>query len=429
MDGAIRKLFAGHEDGQAIFLVVGFFLLLAGMLFLVVNTGDQLNNKVSMQNAADAATATGAAWYARGLNIISMCNATEAQILSFILLLDTLEESVPPAKAIIDDLMANLGSSAAGRDMPTYEPIAWLAVSEARGEKDIIDSLHRIITSLPISEYCTYDTGVLWQVCYMLDAFAEEMVELTPLMAQEQAMRVAQENNAEFGFIVPLWPALPVRQATFEDFRLPMRHARMPLPDDEDIGGFKKLFYPDWKMGRSGGPRTPPYATGGRFGGGGPFSHFREPLVDTQPMGLFDISHFATMVLMVSDYKFRMMFGSTDDRLCVSSIELDYDKALKIHEAEMAARVAGVEREVKILRTWWEDVDFDAKEEFPTQLFYDSIEKRYPQNPETVTRSYGEWRAAPYAYTRSQSTVEAADPRLSTFYKSTLRKTASYPAL
>ncbi|MCX5648807.1 MAG: hypothetical protein NTX40_06895 [Planctomycetota bacterium] len=53
--------FQRDERGQAIYLMVLFLFLLAGLLFLVMNTGEKLNHKVMMQSAADAVTATGAA--------------------------------------------------------------------------------------------------------------------------------------------------------------------------------------------------------------------------------------------------------------------------------------------------------------------------------------------------------------------------------
>ncbi|MDP6381102.1 MAG: pilus assembly protein TadG-related protein, partial [Phycisphaerae bacterium] len=289
----MARFFTGKQEGQAIFLVVGFFLLLAGLLFLIINTGDQLNTKVSMQNAADAATATGAAWYARGLNIISMCNATEAQIMSFILVLDTLEEVIPHAVQTIDDLMASLGSSAAGHDMPNHDPLSWLVVGEAQAEQEMVHKLNNIVEALPLAEYCSYDDGVLWQACILLDAFAEEMAEITPMMSQEQAIRVAKFNEAEFGFVVPIWPELPVRDVEFEAFRFPMLAGKLPEPLKTSIGGFHSLFgY-----------------------GGGPFNYYRSPFINPKPMGLFDMSRLSPMFRTVSDMKFAMLFGEADDML------------------------------------------------------------------------------------------------------------------
>ncbi|MDK1030735.1 MAG: pilus assembly protein TadG-related protein, partial [Planctomycetia bacterium] len=403
----IARFLARDEEGQAIFLVVGFFLLLAGLLFLIVNTGDQLNTKVEMQNAADAATATGSAWYARGLNAISMSNATEAQIMSFIVVLDTLEEVIPHAVQTIDDLVANLGQTPAGRDMPIYEPIAWLTVGEARAEQDIVHKLADIVQGIPLEEYFSYDDGVLWQACKLLDAFAEEMAEITPLLCQEQTILAAQDNNAEFGTLSPLWPVLPVRDGVFEDFRNPMVSAQMPPPLNSRIGGFTQLFG---------------YGTG-------PYSHFRDPFINCKPMGLFDLSRLSPMFRIVSSMKFEMLFGSEDDMLCLGKWEMDYDKAVEIARLEAEARSAGLEPEVTILRTWWEHVGFDSREEFPTSLFYQSIDLRSPKNPQPSLQSNDGWRAAPANHTRSTTAMEGADSRHAIFYRSTERRTVNYTAL
>ena len=50
--GGVGRLRRFHrcEEGQAIYLMVLFLFLLAGLLFLVMNTGEKLNHKVMMQS-------------------------------------------------------------------------------------------------------------------------------------------------------------------------------------------------------------------------------------------------------------------------------------------------------------------------------------------------------------------------------------------
>ena len=54
------RRFHRDEGGQAIFLGVFYFALLAGLVFLVVNSGHKANNKIQLQNTADAVAGTGA---------------------------------------------------------------------------------------------------------------------------------------------------------------------------------------------------------------------------------------------------------------------------------------------------------------------------------------------------------------------------------
>jgi len=400
--------FHRDERGQAIYLMVLFLFLLAGLLFLVMNTGEKLNHKVMMQSAADAVTTTGAAWYARGLNTISMCNVTETQLLSLIVLLDTLETVVPPSAECIDDLMGNLGSTPHGSDVPIDDRLIWLVVGNARSEQQIIRQFEDVVRGIPMPEYLRYDSGVLWQCTKLMDGFSHAMARVTPLASIRESMDVAKKNGAEFGFTVPLWPELPVRDGQFEDWRNPMRSARMPPPlQRELIGGFA------WVMGY--------YGYGGRVMG--PWSWWREPFTNAKPMGLFDLSKFSVLFRIVSDKKFGMLFGETEDRygaideVTLRQWEMDYDKAKELPPEQ-------------ILRAWWETVSFDARYPFPEPSFFSNIELRHQKEPLPRTRSYRDMgRPDLSSYTRSTHSYDGADPRHAVWYRVQERKTAHYPQL
>jgi hypothetical protein len=53
--------------GQVLVVILLAMALLAGLLMFVYNLGDQLNRRVSTQNAADGAAISGAAWMARSM--------------------------------------------------------------------------------------------------------------------------------------------------------------------------------------------------------------------------------------------------------------------------------------------------------------------------------------------------------------------------
>ena len=122
-----RRLSALHRDqrGQAMVLGVIYFLLLAALVFLVINSGKKANSKITMQNTADATAATSATWIARGLNTISMCNVTQTQLMSVIVLLDSMETVAPVGQRIIDDLLSNIGASTHGSEI--LDRPGWLA--------------------------------------------------------------------------------------------------------------------------------------------------------------------------------------------------------------------------------------------------------------------------------------------------------------
>ena len=398
------------EQGQAIYVVVLFLFLLAGLLFLILNSGEQLNRKVQMQSVADVTVATGATWFARGLNTICACNVTETQLLSLIVLLDTLETVTPPAQECIDDLVQNIGSSKAGRDMPIDSRLAdWLVVGNASSEQQIIRQFGDIIRAVNWPDYLTYDTGVLWECTKLLDGFSHAMLRDTPKLVRREAILMARKNMAEFGFVVPLWPELPARDGQWQDFRNPMLYATMPPPNQgQVIKGFTSL------MGYRG------Y----RGQGLGPWGYWREPFTATFPMGLFDLSRFSVPFNIVSNMKLDMMFGATDDQWTARQWVMDYDQAKQVPDDD-------------IERCWWEVSSFDARyptadesEPYPPPASGPWRAVHYPGEVYPSTRFYGSMEHPDLSrYKRATQSYEGADPRQAVWYRCEKRRTPHYPQL
>ena len=430
----------GCERGQAIYVMILFFFLLAGLLFLVLTSGEKLNHKVQMQSAADSAAATGAAWFARGLNVISMCNVAETQLLSLIVLLDTLETVTPPAGECIDDLVENIGSSKAGRDIPIDDRISeWLAVGNAASEQQIIRKLDDIVREIDWPEYLTYDNGVLWECTKLMDGFMHVMREITPLAAQREAIDIADECGADFGFILPLYPELPVRDGEWIDFKNPMRAGRMPPEPGQNpdrapiIGGFAHVmnyrgYYPDYlykgEIQHGRGPVM------------GPWSYWREPFTATRPMGLLDISRFSVLFNLVSSRKLEMLFGTPDPQVSLRNWEMQYDTAKDMSDRD-------------ILRTWWETVSFSCRYPYPQDTFFSNLDLRHYHRPTIQTHAYDGWRdlpsppqsgrepmpgveqgvSVPQGWQRSTQPQEGADPRQAVWYAVTKHWTYHFPQL
>jgi hypothetical protein len=403
------------QSGQAIYIVVVFFFLMAGLLFLVINSGEKVNHKVGMQGAADAAAASGAGWYARGLNTISMCNVTETQLLSLIVLCDTLETVTPPARQCIDNLVGNIGKSRAGHDIPNDPYLSqWLIVGEAAGEQQVIHRFDDIVKAVNWPQYLTYDTGVLWECTKLLNAFSHAMAADTPLAAQREAHSVGLKDEAEVAFILPLWPKLPVTETgQFSDFRAPMVTGHLPNTrgqDGHEIGMFSQVI---------------PYRG---YNGQvmGPWSYWREPFLRTQPMGLFDLSRFSMMFREVSQRKLNMLFDpGANDRVALGDTQwvMDFDEAKKVPQNE-------------IRRIWWEAVDFDARypnaEEVQAFPVPPSANQPVHWQPRPVPRTYttptlnGQ---PPAGYIRATQSYEGADPREGVWYRVERRRTPHYPQL
>ncbi|GAH71819.1 unnamed protein product, partial [marine sediment metagenome] len=259
-----------------------------------------------------------------------------------------------PSTECIDDLVANLGSTPHGSDVPIDDRLTWLVVGNARSEQEIIRQFRDVVAGIPMAEYLQYDTGVLWECTKLVDGFMHAMAEVTPLVAQREAMDMAEKTHAEFGFITPLWPEIPMRDdKRFEDWRCPMccGHLCPPLTK-EVIGGFAWVM--DYRSYR------------GRVLG--PWGYWREPFTETAPMGLFDLSKFSVLFRIVSQMKFNMLFGSDEDEVTLRRWEMDYDAAMR-REPD------------RIRRAWWESVSFDARYPFPQASFFASIELRHESKP------------------------------------------------
>ena len=437
--GAVADRFARFhrcEGGQAIYVVVLFLFLLAGLLFLILNGGDQINRKVQMQSAADEVTATGATWFARGLNIICAANVTETHLLSLINLLDTLETVVPPAQECIDQLVQNIGSSKAGRDIPIDPRLsAWLVVGNAASEQQIMRQFGDIMSKVNWPDYLTYESGVLWECAKLMDGFSHAMWHETPKVVQREAMDVAKKNGADFGFVLPLWPELPVLDGKFRDFEEPMWVAQMPWDGNDAeppcVDCLSLDHPPCW---RHRNRRVPtPTITGftrlmGYVGydgqGCGPWQYWREPFTASRPMGLFDISRFSVMFRVVSAHKFSMLFGNQDDQFTCRHWEMDYDKAKGIPSDE-------------IRNAWWEVGSFDArypyneaKEPFPLPAGGAWGALRSPSIVNPSTRTFSDMDNPDLSmYRRGTQAWEGADPREAVWFRCEKRTTPHYPQL
>ncbi len=411
-----------HRDqrGQAIFIGVFYFLLLAALIFFVFNSGDKANNKIAMQDAADSAAVTGAGWYARGLNTVAMCNVAQTQFLSVIVLLDSMQTAAPLAQQAIDDYISKIPQSplkqdGAGGNRPTQFTTnlqQWLIVGNAAQEQQMIRTLNQMIKQVPMDEYCTYDSGVLWQCCYVLNDLADQMAALTPEMCQREATKVATADQADVGFFLPFTPQLPLTipsvpvgnsKSAFENFRKPMTIAQTPTGDS--IPGYGHL---QGYSSRRGGSKLMPSGTLG------PFNYMRQPFVEPEPMGLFELSDFSTLYAAISDSKLDILFGGPDAN--VPQLISNYDDYLAYFNAYLKDPVGNPPP----LATYWTQAGFFSRYEFPNPSFYDNSTLRYPPYPREPVNFAAGFVLAPAGWTRSSMPdgSDGADAWENTFYLS-----------
>lgn len=405
--------FHRNERGQAMFLGLFYVFLLAGLVFMVVNAGKKTNDKIAMQNAADAVAGTGGVWVARGMNTAAMCNVTQTQLMSMILMLDTMETVAPVAEQIIDDLLANINTSAHGSD-PLNQPLLkdWMLVQNAQMEQQVIRRFVAAINDVPVSDYCAYDSGVLWQCCYVLQEMKEQMARIVPDMALRQAVELAEANGAEAAFFVPFYPELPILPIdgtgmNFNRFERPMRDGDRVFAPHRDIDGYRRLQgYRSRRNGRTLGP----------------FLYMREPLCEPTPMGLLELSRFSVLFRMVSDAKFRMLFGGATE-----SVHLEPEQ--RIEDYDELVDYVFENGEDAVVHTYWSRMQYDSRYEYNTAGFHNNIDLRHQEHPRERLRVYEGFRGAPSGYRRAVDAAEGADPRHDLWYRSTERRTVHYPQL
>jgi len=250
MSGQERR----SRSGQVLVVVLLGTVVLAGLVFYVINVGDQLNRRVTMQNAADSAAISGASWMARSMNIIGMNNVAQTRMLTLVPILDAFPLSV---------------------QMACEEVHAWVRCLEAQTARPLPDSFLRDgLQSLkerlesqeailyPLDQFFNHSQfnmeevtfwalqggsqvpgGRLWQAAQSLDEMSQAAAASASVLAQSNAVRYGERNDAKAAFVVPVLPILPARRTQYADFERPIRTGR--IPDHADVyrlGPYDRLF-------------------------------------------------------------------------------------------------------------------------------------------------------------------------------------------
>lgn len=272
-------------------------LCLATLIFFVFNTGDQVNQSVMAQNAADASALAGANWLAHGYNVLAANNVTSSRIIGLIAVLEavspSVEVSIPNAEKIIpviddypnrlpgrgnashpDAILSraligpiNPGDCEGMDDLEHCEPLATEArncLAKLREIQTLWADLNRQYQDrggFP-KALTRFDDGDLWQVLRGLQSFSDAVAEITPGMSQRRAYEVGRGNysNSErmtFAALLPIMPDFPVRRGVWTDYHDPVMSG---LPPDWQTttaeivkGGYHTM------LDRFGGGYWPPY--------------------------------------------------------------------------------------------------------------------------------------------------------------------------
>ncbi len=245
----------GGRSGQVLVVLLLGITLLAGLIFYVINVGDQVNRRQAMQNAADSAAISGSAWMARSMNVIAGNNVAVTRMLALVPHMDsyplatkmTHQEVVAWEKGLSDQL---------GRGIPDdwmRDGLESLRLRMA-GQRDIlggIDNLFNdsgfdvaLLTNWSIRGYAgPTPHGQLWQAAECLDEFSQATALSAGLLSQSNAARYGQSNYAETAFITPVLPELPAKRSDFGDFEKPVKNGIVPDRSyPHRLGPYDRLF-------------------------------------------------------------------------------------------------------------------------------------------------------------------------------------------
>ncbi len=231
----LRRL-DGDEQGNVLVLYIMAALLLVGMLWAIIGTGQRVVQKEVIQTSADAAAFSAAVIKAKGMNIIAFCNLAMALLLAVIMLLRLLDGALATTLFFVTTACI-VGSAAYG----TGSAICALAppISSAR------------------SDYHTLDQEIEPRILDVMNGLADlerAVQESFPALALIEAYQVGthseyQKNFGKGQLVTVTWP-LPVG----DDLKLPAQDGTWDELCDHGARAVGNLLaYPMDKIGLSGG--------------------------------------------------------------------------------------------------------------------------------------------------------------------------------
>lgn len=222
------KSLHGDEGGQIAALGVLAAAAFACLLLLVVNTGYSTNGKIEMQNAADATAVSGATWVARGLNIISLNNVTQTQILALVLIIPALDRALTAAEWTLQaELLACpaliFPPAIAACEITINIQLWWVRI------------IHRGVSLVqPLARR----GGLLWDTMLALSKMSQLVAKTFPEIAEAESYRIAVQDGAQIGVLIParftaegsVLPSLPVHKGAMRPDLCDPTHYGSPSP-------------------------------------------------------------------------------------------------------------------------------------------------------------------------------------------------------
>jgi hypothetical protein len=238
--------------------LLGMSLLIA-LIFYVYNVGDSVNDRLSLQNAADSAAVSGAGWIARSMNTTAMNNVASSRMLGILPILDafplaseitiheidTIADGLDAQTDALQALLNSINEPGLESSLPGMRELR----DRLRAQGDIIRPFEKAINGGHFSmEQATHwripgangsaPHGTIWKAARALEDYSQSTLDSAGLLAQFNAGRFGRENEADTSILVPVLPEVPNIRGDYDDFQPTIEgHVRVWGSENQDSQG------------------------------------------------------------------------------------------------------------------------------------------------------------------------------------------------
>lgn len=235
------------RPGVVLVITLLAVLLLAGVVFWVINAGRQVNARIVTQHAADSAAISGAGWIARAFNTVAMNNVAVSRYLALINTLDSIpltSECTLPEQAFLADALqqryTDISTNSSALNQRAIEEFA-LLLEELSEEVTTLEGISQYYQNYDVSEMTHYDgpagRGQIWRAMYALDQMSQATMDNLMPLAQVQGRNAGEANLPSNGYslVVPAASETPWIRGSFNDFERPVRQGLLPENIDDPV--------------------------------------------------------------------------------------------------------------------------------------------------------------------------------------------------
>jgi hypothetical protein len=208
--------------------------LLVGLIFYVYNLGSEVNRRMALQHASDAAVVSGAGWMAREMNTVAMNNCEISRLLAMVPIFDALPmatsmalgEMAPWTQRLTEQLTSSIPETPAN-----YQ----LLISGLMALQQRFQVQTNILTPMDMAlnrsgfhmDQTTWwqpnsggtGPGSLWQAMAALDRYNWAVVNSAGVFAQSEAVQFGTGDRSNMSLLVPVVPVMPAVRGVFHNFQ------------------------------------------------------------------------------------------------------------------------------------------------------------------------------------------------------------------